>query len=73
MLIKRKGESGQCPMINKQIKVDNGGCLYKYHINTCGQEDNNQRVAFKWKQNLLQVHTKSHETFVLCAHSELKV
>ena len=28
MLIKRKGESGQCPMINKQIKVDNGGCLY---------------------------------------------
>ena len=30
MLIKRKGKSRQCPM----IKVDNGGCLYKYHINT---------------------------------------
>ena len=36
--------------------------LFVYHINTysyiyrntCGKEDNNQGVAFKWKQNLLQ-------------------
>ena len=34
MLIKREGEGRQCPKMNKQIKVDNGGCLYKYHINT---------------------------------------